>query len=445
MKHFRQGERMKKLLVIADDFTGALDTGIQFASYGARTEILTDIEINFKDYPFTEVFIVDTETRHLKSKKAYETVYLLTQNAVNAGIEYLYKKTDSGMRGNIAAELTAVLDASGSGFLAFLPAFPEMNRTVEGGVSYVDGVPIEKSVFGQDPFEPVTHSRIREMFENQKIVKEYSDPEKVEWVPGEKQIAIFDSVTDDDLKETAVYLQQRGLLKVAAGCAGCASVIAEMLNLSRHEIRLEKVMPPLLIVCGSMNEISKKQLAYAQSKGYTRITLSMRQQLEDGYLNSESGTSLLKEMIQICRTEGVCMIDTTSERQVIREYMKNEGVKLEKVRTEIAERLAEIMEELTAQGPELTVMVIGGDTLIHFVRKMKCRQISLLCELEKGVVYSRMKMQGKSIRVISKSGGFGDEALLVRLIEGMNARKSERRNENADTILPEDARQSIWG
>ena len=218
-----------------------------------------------------------------------------------------------------------------------------------------------------------------------------------------------------------------------------------MLKLSGDEMGLEKVMRPLLIVCGSMNEISKKQLAYAQSKGYTRITLSMRQQLEDGYLNSESGTSLLKEMIQICRTEGVCMIDTTSERQVIREYMKNEGVKLEKVRTEIAERLAEIMEELTAQGLELTVMVIGGDTLIHFVRKMKCRQISLLCELEKGVVYSRMKMQGKSIRVISKSGGFGDEALLVRLIEGMNARKSERRNENADTILPEDARQSIWG
>ena len=142
---------MKKLLVIADDFTGALDTGIQFASYGARTEILTDIEINFKDYPFTEVFIVDTETRHLKSKKAYETVYLLTQNAVNAGIEYLYKKTDSGMRGNIAAELTAVLDASGSGFLAFLPAFPEMNRTVEGGVSYVDGVPIEKKRFWAGP------------------------------------------------------------------------------------------------------------------------------------------------------------------------------------------------------------------------------------------------------------------------------------------------------
>ena len=121
------------------------------------------------------------------------------------------------MRGNIAAELTAVLNASGNGFLAFLPAFPEMNRTVEGGISYVDGIPIEKSVFGQDPFEPVTHSRIREMFEDQKIVKEYSGPEKVEWVPGEKQIAIFDSVTDGDLKKTAAYLQKRGMLKVAAG------------------------------------------------------------------------------------------------------------------------------------------------------------------------------------------------------------------------------------
>ena len=50
-----------------------------------------------------------------------------------------------------------------------------------------------------------------------------------------------------------------------------------------------------------------------------------------------------------------------------------------------------------------TIMVIGGDTLIHFVRKMKCRQISLLYELEKGVVYSSMRSNGKTLKVISKS------------------------------------------
>ena len=59
MKHIRDGS-MKKLLVIADDFTGALDTGIQFAANGAGTEILTDTEFDFREYPSAEVFIVDT-------------------------------------------------------------------------------------------------------------------------------------------------------------------------------------------------------------------------------------------------------------------------------------------------------------------------------------------------------------------------------------------------
>ena len=33
---------MGKLLLIADDFTGALDTGVQFAARGAATSVVTD-------------------------------------------------------------------------------------------------------------------------------------------------------------------------------------------------------------------------------------------------------------------------------------------------------------------------------------------------------------------------------------------------------------------
>ena len=99
---------MEKLLIIADDFTGALDTGIQFAAYGARTEIMTDTDMEFGDYPSAEVFIVDTETRHLPGPEAYDVVYRLARKAREAGITYLYKKTDSGLRGNIAQEIKAV-------------------------------------------------------------------------------------------------------------------------------------------------------------------------------------------------------------------------------------------------------------------------------------------------------------------------------------------------
>lgn len=38
---------MVKLLIIADDFTGALDTGVQFAARGAVTRVITDPAFDF--------------------------------------------------------------------------------------------------------------------------------------------------------------------------------------------------------------------------------------------------------------------------------------------------------------------------------------------------------------------------------------------------------------
>ena len=44
--------------------------------------------------------------------------------------------------------------------LPFLPAFPKMNRTTAGGVHYIEDKPVAESVFGRDPFEPVTESEV---------------------------------------------------------------------------------------------------------------------------------------------------------------------------------------------------------------------------------------------------------------------------------------------
>ena len=37
---------MIKLLIISDDFTGALDTGVKFSAAGARTRVSTDTQID---------------------------------------------------------------------------------------------------------------------------------------------------------------------------------------------------------------------------------------------------------------------------------------------------------------------------------------------------------------------------------------------------------------
>lgn len=62
-------------------------------------------------------------------------------------MQYIYKKTDSALRGNIGAELGALVAASGQKILPFVPAFPQMNRITKGGIHYIDGVPVTESSF----------------------------------------------------------------------------------------------------------------------------------------------------------------------------------------------------------------------------------------------------------------------------------------------------------
>ena len=102
---------MTFLLIIADDFTGALDTGVQFAACGISTKVVVDPETDLSG-DRAQVLVVDTETRHLPAGEARSVVLRLAVRARKTGIPYIYKKTDSALRGNIGAELAAVLEAA---------------------------------------------------------------------------------------------------------------------------------------------------------------------------------------------------------------------------------------------------------------------------------------------------------------------------------------------
>ncbi len=143
---------MIQLLILADDFTGGLDTGVQFAEKGIRTRVVTNPEADFElSAQGCQVLVVVAETRHLSKEQAYKIVYGIVKKGAQLGIPHIYKKTDSALRGNIGAELTAALDASGAKTLYFLPAMPGLNRVTENGVHYIDGVPAAESVFGKGP------------------------------------------------------------------------------------------------------------------------------------------------------------------------------------------------------------------------------------------------------------------------------------------------------
>ena len=163
---------MVKLLIIADDFTGALDTGIQFVNKGIATQVFTKMPEAIWDIDeSTEVLVIDSETRPMPAAKAYDTVKNITGWAKAIKIPVIFKKTDSALRGNIGSELQAVLDGSGHDKVYFLPGYPKIDRCTVNGTHYIQGQLLEKSVFWQDPFEPVKLSYIPDIIAQQTALR----------------------------------------------------------------------------------------------------------------------------------------------------------------------------------------------------------------------------------------------------------------------------------
>lgn len=85
---------MVKLLIIADDFTGALDTGIQFVNKGIATQVFTKMPEAIGDIDeTTEVLVIDSETRPMPAAKAYDAVKNITGWAKAIKIPIIFKKT----------------------------------------------------------------------------------------------------------------------------------------------------------------------------------------------------------------------------------------------------------------------------------------------------------------------------------------------------------------
>ena len=416
------------LLIIADDFTGALDTGVQFAARGIKTRVVVgaDAALTHRN---ADVLVVDTETRHLPAAKAYEAVERLVRRAGHAGFAYLYKKTDSALRGNVGAELAALLNASGSRQLAFLPAFPQMNRVTKNGVQYIDGAPVTESPFGVDPFEPVRHAAITDLLAEQTDLPAASFPALAADgnVPAANGILVFDAATVDELRSTGRALLNHGGLRVLAGCAGFGAVLPELLGLGGADVTCPALDPRLLVICGSVNAITLAQLDKAEQAGFTRLRLTPHQKLTPDYWYSDEGQAALKKIEKTLAAHPYNIIETNDEggNEPTAAAADALGLTREAMRVRIAGGIGQLVGAIFASPSVGTLLLTGGDTLLQCMNSVSVHELEPICEMERGVVLARFGCNGTTRYVITKSGGFGQADLLTKLAKQIAADTEE--------------------
>lgn len=209
-----------KTLIIADDFTGAADTGLTYAKRGYSSKIVFEQELISNDI---DCIILDTETRDF-SEEGIHNFSKKIQNIDFDSFKIIYKKIDSTLRGNIKQETSKLLDYYQPDVVVFAPAYPIAGRTTANGIQYLNGVKLMESEIRNDQFHPIKTDDLRELMsiDDWKLEILNRTAENIE----DHHIYIGDASNDEDLQDIASIFTKTDKRVLWIGSAGlCEHVI----------------------------------------------------------------------------------------------------------------------------------------------------------------------------------------------------------------------------
>lgn len=166
-------ENKSRLLigVIADDFTGAGDAASYLTSAGLRTSLVIVPHMDEIDLNGCDALVVALKSRSQPAEDAVRDCLDAARWLCAAGAEKLYFKYcstfDSTPQGNIGPVCDAILNELDLPYTILCPSLLENGRMVKDGVLYVNGVPLAESHMKNHPLNPMWDSRVAALMERQ--------------------------------------------------------------------------------------------------------------------------------------------------------------------------------------------------------------------------------------------------------------------------------------
>ncbi|MDQ6596128.1 four-carbon acid sugar kinase family protein [Bacillus salipaludis] len=424
-----------KLAVIADDLTGANDTGVQFAKQGLNTAVLFSETQLQPAHLGADVIVLNSDSRALTSEKAYEAVFNLAAQLNKLSVSKVFKKIDSTMRGNIGPEIDAVMDAFKLKTSFVVPAFPNSNRVTINGNHYVNGVLLEETPIAQDPVCPVTESYLPKLLQEQSnrevALISISDVRKGKSHLSEKinelssgdisKIIIVDATTDEELKmivEAAEFLEENFLW------VGSAGIAYHLFNTGQRESPLHHQQSgqrlPVLVVAGSVNPVIDRQIQVLRDKFQVEeIVISPEEFFYKDRRKCEIERIVKAGQALLGKSDLV--ITTNREREAInrvKDLQKKLRLSNFDVGYTIAESMGVIAGELIESRPICGAVLTGGDIAGAACKVLNGEGIRVIGEVEAGIPYG--KLFGGTydgMPIVTKAGAFGTDQALAKALQ----------------------------
>jgi uncharacterized protein YgbK (DUF1537 family) len=368
---------MMRLHLIADDLTGALDTAAQFV--GATGPI----PVHWRGLPRSATvssiaissIAIDSGTREAGREEARETVAALAAGLPSSPNAVSYAKLDSLLRGHAGAEIAGWIAALKPVHCIVAPAFPFQGRITR------DGRQLFRTGDGWQP----TSNDLRADLEREGLAVRSCRPGD----PVPPGVSLWDAGTDADLAAIAEAGRTLDGSVLWCGSSGLAGALAQTEGLPSGHGGDEVLPRPILGLFGTNHPVMTAQLAACGA-------LAMI--LPDG---SEASAAALSRRLaeQSIALAGLSLPDGLSSAEAARR---------------IDHELGMLVRRLDPPG---TLVVAGGETLRGLCLALEAERLDLDGHIVPGVPRSVLRGgRFNGVRVVSKSGAFGERTLLRRLL-----------------------------
>ncbi|MEC5317349.1 four-carbon acid sugar kinase family protein [Brenneria populi subsp. brevivirga] len=434
-----------QILVVADDFTGANDAGVGLSLNGVRVSVIFDVN-KLSAGAAGNALVINTDSRAASAEVAAQR----TAAAIGAwrslgGKGRIFKKIDSTLRGNIGAETAAALLAAQSPMALIAPAAPALGRVTRGGQVWVNDRLLTETEFASDPKTPVfsaaVGARLAEQSDlpvaevplaqvRQADLARYLGKLADEGI----RLAVLDAEHQRDLENIILAAEALPFSPLLVGSAGLSEALAKQIGAQ------PPVDKPLLAIIGSMSDIAQKQIAFVSRRKNVALV-----DIDINTLFTASAPAAMERWRRAALTALACgrhcIIRTChsgNQRFDIDRLCQRHRLSRQQLGETISRSLGELCRNIVlsenifpddggiSRRPPGGLYLSGGDIAIAAATALGASGFQIKGRIASCVPWGRLLDSALGdLPVMTKAGGFGNEATLLDVLRFIEEKVSE--------------------
>ena len=421
------------IYVIADDLSGANDTGVQFTKKGYSTIVSVLDERSTIMIPDNlDVFVMDTETRELESKTVRKRLKSILEKININKKDLVYKKVDSTLRGNVGVEIEVIMNILKKDICIFNSSLPSQQRMTVRGYLIVDQKPLGLSEYssnhleqGENSFIPFLLKKQTDFPVGQIDLKDVTKGQETilskinELSQKGNKIIVIDSTNEEHLKDIFASGLKLDRPVLFSGSAGLANHFPNTYSKKEDlKIKIEDNKGPVIVVAGSRNSILEDQVNYIKNRlNFTELKIDLEQVFSD---KDRILDNYAAEGIKAIKGNHDLVIHTAAtyneEKSINKKLMLKYHLSFRELEIKIKTFLGELISKIIKNSDVRNLILTGGDTALGVCKELGISNFNVIDELLPGIPLAIANCKNYNLNIVTKAGGFGKEDILYDLI-----------------------------